>query len=111
MQLLGLKKYLTEFSLINEREIKETAIWQDYLVYATLMGIADKTIKQFKKIYPDMALEFDEYECNMLWIMSYNRTCYKSMHASELERSAGSGGSSSFGGGGGFSGGGGGGSR
>lgn len=111
MQLLGLKKYLTEFSLINEREIKETAIWQDYLVYATLMGIADKTIKQFKKIYPNMALEFDEYECNMLWIMSYNRTCYKSMHAAELERSAGSGGSSSFGGGGGFSGGGGGGSR
>ena len=111
MQLLGLKKYLTDFSLIDEREIKENAIWQDYLVYATLMGIADKTIKQFKKIYPDMVPEFDAYEYNMLWIMSYNRACYNSMHAAEMARSAGSGGASSFGGGGGFSGGGGGGSR
>ena len=111
MQLLGLKKYLTDFSLIDEREIKENAIWQDYLVYATLMGIADKTIKQFKKIYPEMVPEFDAYEYNMLWIMSYNRACYNSMHAAEMARSAGSGGASSFGGGGGFSGGGGGGSR
>lgn len=111
MQLLGLKKYLTEFSLIDEREIKENAIWQDYLVYATLMGIADKTIKQFKKIYPDMVPEFDAYEYNMIWIMSYNRACFSSMHAAEAARSSGSGGMSSFGGGGGFSGGGGGGSR
>lgn len=111
MQLLGLKKYLTDFSLIAEREIKENAIWQDYLVYATLMGIADKTIKQFKKIYPEMVPEFDAYEYNMIWIMSYNRACFNSMHAAEAARSAGSGGASSFGGGGGFSGGGGGGSR
>lgn len=111
MQLMGLKKYLTDFSLINEREIKENAIWQDYLVYATLMGIADKTIKQFKKIYPEMVPEFDAYEYNMIWLMTYNRACFNSMHAAEAARSAGSGGASSFGGGGGFSGGGGGGSR
>ena len=29
-EVMGLKKYLEDFSLISEREISETIIWQDY---------------------------------------------------------------------------------
>lgn len=52
-QLLGLRKYLLDFSLIGEREIKEMTLWKEYLVYATLFGIADKVCDNFATVYPD----------------------------------------------------------
>ncbi len=113
-EVVGLKKYLEEFSLISERSINETIIWQDYMVYATLFGIADKVIKQLEKVYPDRLPEFEDYYTrNVIIANSY----YHSMHSSaqsalQAERTEGLGGSASIGGGGGFSGGGsGGGSR
>lgn len=113
-EVMGLKKYLNDFSLIAEREIKETIIWQDYMVYATLFGIADKVIKQLEKVYPDRIPEFESYNRNVVVAYSY----YHSMHSSaeraiqQQQRTDGMGGRASIGGGGGFSGGGsGGGSR
>lgn len=51
--LLGLKKFLTDYSLIEERKHIEVKIWEEYLIYAQLLGIADEVSKQFKAIYPD----------------------------------------------------------
>jgi len=112
-EVMGLKKYLLDFSLISEREIKEITIWQDYMVYATLFGIADKVIAQFKKVYPDRIVEFESYNRNVFVAHSYYRTMYNAtVRAEQKARSAGMGGASSIGGGGGYSGGGsGGGSR
>lgn len=112
-EVMGLKKFLEEFSLISEREIKETLIWQDYMVYATLFGIADKAIEQFKKVYPNQIPEFDDYNRNVIIAHSYYRSMQSSAErAMQQERTSGLGGHSSIGGGGGFSGGGsGGGSR
>lgn len=50
----GLKKYMEDFSLLNEKEIPAIEIWEKYLVYATAFGIADKVLKQLKTIYPDI---------------------------------------------------------
>jgi len=50
----GLKRYMEEFSLLNEKEIPALAIWEEYLVYATVFGIADKVIKQLKISYPEI---------------------------------------------------------
>lgn len=112
-EVMGLKKFLTDFSLIAEREIKETAIWQDYLVYATLFGIAEKTIRQFEKVYPSRTEEIRRCSQNAMIAGSYYHTVHSSYQkALNEKRNAGGGGSSSVGGGGGFSGGGfGGGSR
>ena len=41
-QVFGLKKYLKEFSLIDERHVQEVSLWKDYMIYATLFGIADQ---------------------------------------------------------------------
>ena len=111
-EVAGLKKYLLDYSLIAERGIEENAIWEDYLVYATLFGIADKVMEQFKKVYPEQLPELEQYN-NTIWLAnSYGMITYHAMTQGEFSRSGGSGGSSSFGGGGGFSGGGvGGGSR
>ncbi len=112
-QVMGLKKYLDEFSLISERSIDEVVIWKEYMVYATLFGTADKVIKQFEKVYPDRIPEFESYNTNVVIAHSYYHSMHRSaQRALQHKRTSGAGGHSSFGGGGGFSGGGsGGGSR
>ena len=52
-QLLGLKKYLLDFSLIKERDINEMKLWREYLVYALFFGIADRVCDNFEEVYPD----------------------------------------------------------
>ena len=52
IQLKGLKKFLLDFSMMPEREYFEVHIWEEYLIYAQLMGIADKVEAQFSKLYP-----------------------------------------------------------
>ena len=61
IQLIGLKKYLTEFSRIDTKEVMEVKLWNEYLMFAYLFGIADKVAKQLNKLYPKemMDLNFD----------------------------------------------------
>lgn len=103
------KKYMEDFSLLNEKEIPDIAIWEQFLVYATAFGIAEKVIKQLKIVYP-------QYMDNNNFANNY-ATMYLLMHT-DFSRSFGTIGStmntsfsSGSGGGGGFSGGGGGGGR
>jgi uncharacterized membrane protein len=117
-QVFGLKKFLKEFTLLDERHVQEVALWKDYMIYATLFGIADQVIRDMKKINPEY-FNMDQTARQM----ADDRTLpmiYSTMHrgtasaaASKAERAAraaGGGGHSSWGGGGGgFSGGGGGG--
>ncbi len=112
-EVVGLKKYLDEFTLIAERKITETIIWKEYMVYATLFGIADKVIDQFKQVYPEKIPEFETYNRNVIIAHSYYHSMHRSsQRAMQARRASGGGGRASFGGGGGFSGGGrGGGSR
>ena len=88
-QVFGLKKYLKEFSLIDERHVQEVSLWKDYMIYATLFGIADQVIKDMKQINPEYF--------NMDQVAS---------EAAREARASGRGGHASWGGGGGFSGGG-----
>ena len=48
-KLLGLKKYLTEYSLMKDKYPIEIALWDKYLVYASLFGIADKIAKEIQE--------------------------------------------------------------
>lgn len=112
-EVMGLKKYLEDFTLIAEREITETVIWKDYMVYATLFGISERGLKQLKAVYPEKVPELESYNRNVVIASSYYRSMYRSsQRALQAKRTSGGGGRASFGGGGGFSGGGsGGGSR
>lgn len=53
----GLKRYMEDFSLLNEREVPELALWEKYLVFATAFGISDKVLSQLKVRYPEIADE------------------------------------------------------
>jgi uncharacterized membrane protein len=80
------------------------------MVWAVLLGVADKVIKELRHLYPAQADEWDMYDRRLIITHGYYHGMYSSMRAREQEiqaqRSSGSGGHASFGGGGGFSGGG-----
>ena len=113
-QVFGLKKFLKEFSLLDERHVNEVSLWKDYMIYATLFGIADQVIRDMKKINPEyfnmdqVARQMaDDSTLPMIYSTMHSSTARAAMSKAEREaRAAGEGGSSSWGGGGGFSGGG-----
>lgn len=114
-EILGLKRFLLDFSLIHERGVQETVIWQDYLIYAHLLGIADRVAPQIGKLYPDALPQVERFTRCIGYAGYYNRYLYNAYalerQRQQAARSAGSGGRASYSGGGGFSGGGGGGTR
>lgn len=102
----GLKKYMEDFSLLNEREVTDIEIWEKFLVYATVFGISEKVIKQLKVVYPNFEqLTGNDY--TMMYLMM--NTNFNHSFTSSVTSSISSTYSSATGGGGGFSGGGGGG--
>ena len=50
--LNGLKNFLLDYSNMEEKKHIEVHIWENYLIFANLLGIADKVKQQFNKIYP-----------------------------------------------------------
>ena len=110
-ELMGLKRYLTDFSLIAERGVREMPIWRELLTYAMLFGIADQVAEQMKELYPQITTELDDYSQSMMTAYSYHYLLYRNMKEAEEQReqekrSGGSGGFASLGGGGGSIGGG-----
>ena len=113
-RLFGLRKFLKEFTLLDERHVQEVALWKDYMIYATLFGIADQVIRDMKKINPDY-FNMDQVARQMaddITLPAIRSTMQKStsraaMSKAEREaRASGHGGRASWSGGGGFSGGG-----
>ena len=54
-EVFGLKKFLEDFTLAGEHTIEEVKLWKDYLVYATVFGIADQVAEDMKKAMPDFS--------------------------------------------------------
>lgn len=49
---LGFKRYLKDFSLIEERSIEEVSLWGDYLVYGTVLEMGAKITKRLSRLTP-----------------------------------------------------------
>ena len=113
LHIAGLKKFLLEYTLIQDRYAIEVELFEDYLIYAQLLGIAKQVSKQFKELYPDMIEQtnYGSYD-NLVYInyvSSRGVSSANSARAAAESYSSGGGGFSSGGGGGGSFGGGGGG--
>lgn len=106
-QWKGLKKYMEDFSMLDKREVPELVIWEKYLVYATVFGIADKVIKQLKMVYPNFE-EITEGINTYTYMNIMMHTNFSTSFSNAISTSIASATySSGSGGGGGFSGGGG----
>ena len=112
IKLYGLKKFLIEFSQINTKETIDVKLWDEYLMFAYLFGIADKVAKQLKNLYPDCLKEYN-FDFDTLKFINYistisanhtffakNDFCNYSSSSSNSGYSSGGGGFSSGGGGG-----------
>ena len=112
IKLKGFKNFLEEFSRIDDKEAIEVKMWEYYLIYAQILGIADKVAKQFKKLYPEI-IENNNYGYTYNDIIFINTISYHGMSSALSSKSraesysSGGGGFSSGGGGGGSFGGGG----
>lgn len=108
-KLKGLKNFLLEFSRIKEKEAIEVNMWEYYLIYAQILGIAEKVAKQFKNLYPELV---ENYAYDYDDVIFINHISYSGMSAASSSKSraesysSGGGGFSSGGGGGGSFGGG-----
>ena len=47
-ELFGLRNFLNDFSRLNEKDIPEVYLWEEYLIYATVFGIGDKVLNSMK---------------------------------------------------------------
>ena len=128
-QVYGFWKYLNDFTLVGERALQEVALWKEYLIFATLFGIADKVRADMKRIAPDLksidglARQVVEGQAGAMLCYALSDSIMDAarrtinyetdaerrarIRAERARRNSGGGGRSSFGGGGGFSGGGG----
>lgn len=119
----ALKRWLTDFSKLNEAPPSDVKKWGELMVYAAAFGVADETLAQLRAVQPAIASDPD-FLATGYWVGSMHSTfsdtspfdtlgtsitSASSTAASEQASGSGGGGSFSFGGGGGFSGGGGGG--
>ncbi|NLZ19831.1 MAG: DUF2207 domain-containing protein [Bacteroidales bacterium] len=114
-KLLGFRKFLQDFTLTGERGVIEAHLWQEYLVFGALLGVADKVAKQLKDIDPvlfekTVGYDYGTFNTVLINMDSLSRAITNASvmgaPSSYSGSSGGFGGRSSFGGGGGFSGGG-----
>lgn len=100
-ELAGLKKFLEEFTLIKEREPIEVNLFEDYLIFAQILGIAKKVATQFKKLYPEIIENYNYDFDDIFLIYTISNSGISSANAASLNAgsySSGGGGFSSGGG-------------
>ena len=109
-KVAGLKKFLNEFSNIKDRNAIEVNLWDEYLMYAYIFGIAKKVLKEFKDLYPDVITDEVYNDATFVYMISDSGVSSATTARDRAQSySSGGGGFSSGGGGGGSFGGGGGG--
>ena len=109
------KKFLNDFGTFSEKELPEITLWERYLVYATIFGLADKVEKAMNVKIKELDVS-NMYGNNYIFINNYDLTssinhsinqAYQGAQSTITRESASASGGSFGGHGGGFSSGGG----
>ncbi len=88
IHLKGLKKFLLDYSMMPKREYFEVHLWEEYLIFAELLGIADKVEEQFSKLYPNFNQEtLLNTEVTTIATRNMAAICYEGVRVGE-ERAA-----------------------
>lgn len=54
MESEGLKSFLLDFSNLKEHEIPALILWEEYMAYATMMGISERVLEELKLKHPEL---------------------------------------------------------
>ncbi len=98
------RKFITDYSLLNERPPDSISLWEEYLVYATALGVADQVRKNLSRMIPKDMWERREGHHFLYTTTSVSAAAsFSSLSAaaSSSDSSSSSGGSGGGGGGGG----------
>jgi len=110
LKWMGLKRYLEDYSLLNEKPPESIILWEEYLVYATALGIADTVRKNLNRIVPeDIWREQSRHPFIYYPVTAYAINSFNTLTTSVRAASSSGSGGGGFGGGGSGGGGGGGG--
>lgn len=55
--MIGLKNFLEDFTLINEKGAEQLVLYEMHLVYAVLFGVADETEKELRRFFSLQSLK------------------------------------------------------
>lgn len=113
-KIAGIKKFLEDQNNMGDKKVAEVMLWEEYLIFASIFGIADKVAQQLKALHPDYMTPETNYGSYFMVshaVSEMMRTGVKSANMTSSARNAHGGASSFSGGGSGSSGGGGGGVR
>lgn len=96
------KRFLKDFSKMEEKDYGSIVLWEHYLVYAIGLGIADKVLKQLKDIYPEITGLEDTYS-GLYYSSSFSSfsSSFNSVSTGAFTASSSTGSSGGFSGGGG----------
>lgn len=61
----GFRRFLLHFSRLDLAEVPAVVIWEHYLVFATVLGVAAKVLKQMKEVLPRLPEEQRFYDSSM----------------------------------------------
>ena len=114
--IVAFKNYLKDFSLVGEREVSHVQLWQELMIWAAYMGIAEEVYEQLKIANPQFEQQMTYNPSTIIMMNHFARSIQStqtSANTSSTSSSFSGGGGGSFGGGGGgsFGGGSGGGTR
>ena len=83
----ALKKYMQDYSLLNEKTLPDIVLWEKFLVYATAFGISEEVTEQLKIAHPDMfnVNNVDNYSYWNLVSSSRNRSGFLNDLSNKIE--------------------------
>ncbi len=77
---MALKHFMEDFGTMDEKELPEIIVWEKYLVYATVLGCADKLERDMRTRFENMNITEDMYPDFYVYGY-YNRMyLYSSLH-------------------------------
>lgn len=100
--ILGFKNYLKDFSLLEERGVSHVVLWQELMIWAAYMGIAEEVYEQLKIVNPNIDYEMPYDARTIIMTNSFAhavQSTQTSANTSSTSSSFGGGGGGSFGGG------------
>ncbi|MGI6136598.1 MAG: DUF2207 family protein [Christensenellales bacterium] len=63
-ELEGLYNFMKDFSNLKEHELPKIVLWEEYMVYATMMGISKEVMDALKVRYPELSEDTSKIKAN-----------------------------------------------
>ena len=80
-EVMAFKNFLNDFSTMDEKDLPEIALWEQYMAYAVCLGCADKVENVMRVKYDQLQVDVNDVDIftDITFRTSFNRTVTKSI--------------------------------